>query len=274
MELQKLKNTATSEEVAACIREHGYAIIEELVPSSTMDQLAEELAPYVEKSPFGDTKETGHLTKRTGSLIARAPTARELITKPVILDTVKTLLSHASTFHLSLTELISLWPGSPEQFIHQDELAFDSFPFGPDYEVQISSLWALSDYTEEMGATRIVPGSHKLGAGVEFTLADTIPVEMKRGSIVLYSGKLYHGAGKNNSDRIRQAVNVDYAVGWLRQEENQYLSCPPEVARTLPEDLLRLMGYRCSSALGYVGDRFDPLGVVIDKYRNVRMSYE
>lgn len=272
MSLQKLKNSASAEDVAACIREHGYAIIEELAPASTMDRVAEELSPYIEKSPFGESDETGLLTKRTGSVIARSPAARELIMNATVLCAVKSLLSHATKFQLSLTEVISLWPGSKAQFIHQDELAFDGYPFGPDYEVQVSSLWALSDYTEEMGATRIVPGSHKLGAGAKFTVADTIPVEMERGSVVVYSGKVYHGSGDNKSDRVRQAVNIDYIVGWLRQEENQYLSCPPEIARTLSEDLLRLMGYDCCYALGHMGDRSHPLGAVLDSYRGTRIT--
>lgn len=272
MPLQKLKNTASSEDVAACIREHGYAIIEELAPAATMDRVADELSPYIESSPFGESAETGRLTRRTGSLIARSPTARELIMNPTVLGAVKGLLAHASKIQLSLTEVISLWPGSPAQFIHQDELAFDSFPFGPDYEVQVSSLWALTDYTEEMGATRIVPGSHKRGPGAEFTIADTLPAVMKRGSVMVYSGKVYHGSGENKSNQVRQAVNIDYIVGWLRQEENQYLSCPPEIARTLPEDLLRLMGYDCCYALGHTGDRRDPLGAILEKYRNARAN--
>lgn len=270
MQLQTLKNTASAEDVAACIREHGYAIIEEMVPPAAMDRVAEELAPYVDASPFGESEETGRLTRRTGSLVARSPTARELIMNPTVLGAVRSLLSHASKIQLSLTEVISLWPGSPAQFIHQDELAFDSFPFPPDYEVQVSTLWAMTEYTEEMGATRIVPGSHKLGAGAKLTVADSIPAEMKRGSVMVYSGKVYHGSGENKSNRVRQAVNVDYIVGWLRQEENQYLSCPKEIASTLPEDLLRLMGYDCCYALGHMGDRFDPLGAVLEKYRNVR----
>lgn len=273
MRLQRFPNTATIYEVAASVRNHGYAIIEELVSGAVMDQVEAELKPYLDAVPYGENASTGLLTRRTGALIARSPTARDLIMNELVLGAAADLLSHASSMHVSLTETIFLSPGSHAQFVHRDELAFDGYPFRNDYEVQISTLWAMSDYTEEMGATRIVPGSHRLASNVKFEEADTVAAEMPRGSVIIYSGKIYHGSGGNKSDRVRQAINIDYAAGWLRQEENQYLSCPLEIARTLPEDLLRLMGYQCASATGHVGDRLDPLSVVLEKYRNVRVTH-
>ena len=83
---------------------------------------------------------------------------------------------------------------------------------------------------------------------------------MSRGSVVIYSGSVYHGGGANQTEHERVGVNLTYCLGWLRQEENQYLACPPEIARTLPKDLQRLMGYaRGAYALGYVDDLRDPL---------------
>ena len=83
---------------------------------------------------------------------------------------------------------------------------------------------------------------------------------MPAGSVLFYTGSLYHGGGPNHSTGVRYGVNLTYAVSWLRQEENQYLSVPADVARTLPDPLLRLMGYaRGAYALGYVDDGRDPL---------------
>ena len=92
---------------------------------------------------------------------------------------------------------------------------------------------------------------------------DTEPAEMPRGSVLFYSGSVYHGGGANDSAATRVGLNITYDVAWLRQEENQYLSVPREVAETLPVDLLRLMGYdRGAYALGYIDDLRDPIEAV------------
>src|SRR6267142_1241559 len=99
--------------------------------------------------------------------------------------------------------------------------------------------------------------------------ADTEPAEMPAGSVLFYTGSLYHGAGANRSDGVRFGLNVTYSVSWLRQEENQYLSVLAELARTLPDDLLRLMGYsRGAYALGYVDDLRDPLDALRGVVKN------
>jgi len=112
-----------------------------------------------------------------------------------------------------------------------------------------------------MGATRIVVGSHRWEDDpdeVDFALSS--PAVMTKGSVLLYTGSVFHGGGANTTKTSRIGMNVGYSLGWLRQEENQYLACPPEIARTLPEGLLRLMGYqRGSNAIGYVDNMREPL---------------
>ncbi len=263
MLVHHLPCTAGADEAAASIRKHGYVIVDELVPQATMDRLEAELDPYLEKSAYGAIPGfDGPHTRRTGSLIARSPLVRELVMNDLVLGVVKKVLAHAQLVQLSLTEVIALSPGAQAQYIHRDELLFDAYPFDNSYEVYCNSLWAITDYTEEMGATRIVPGSHRLESDLQFAPEDTVAAEMPRGSVLIYSGKLYHGAGENKSDRVRKALDLGYAVGWVRQEENQYLSCPIEIARTLPEDLLRLMGYAGAHGYGGIGDRSDPLTAI------------
>ncbi|MFA5119920.1 phytanoyl-CoA dioxygenase family protein [Zavarzinia sp.] len=262
MKAVHLPSTATPEEVAAALREHGYCIVDNLVPEALMDRIDAEMGPYVRSSLYGDDGFVGKLTKRTGAMIARSPAARELIMNPTAIGTAGKFLEKATTFQLHLTQIISVFPGSKAQPIHRDQVAWDFFPFPKDYEVQCNILWAMTDYTEEMGATRVVPGSHLLDDR-EYTIEESIPAEMTRGSALFYTGKVYHGAGENKSDKIRQAINITYAVGWVRQEENQYLTTPIEIAKTLPEDLLKVMGYQMGCfAMGYVGDFEDPMTVL------------
>lgn len=109
----------------------------------------------------------------------------------------------------------------------------------------------------------MVPGSHGSADPGTFTPADSVAATMPRGSVVLYTGRTVHGGGANASGSWRTGLNVDYVLGWLRQEENQYLSVPREVAAELPEEVQRLMGYQLGAyALGYVDDLRDPIRVL------------
>jgi ectoine hydroxylase-related dioxygenase (phytanoyl-CoA dioxygenase family) len=176
---------------------------------------------------------------------------------------VGAILAKATSFQLHLTQVIGIEPGEPAQPIHRDQWAFDFFPFPSGYEVQCNTIWAMTDFTEANGATRIIPGSHRAADRLTFGEADTEPATMPAGSVLFYTGSLYHRAGANRSDAVRIGLNITYAVSWLRQEENQYLAVPLEVARTLPDELLRLIGYaRGAYALGYVDDMRDPLDVL------------
>jgi ectoine hydroxylase-related dioxygenase (phytanoyl-CoA dioxygenase family) len=109
----------------------------------------------------------------------------------------------------------------------------------------------------------VVPGSHLYEDKLELTHEACEAAEMPAGSVFVYTGAVYHGGGANRSGETRYGLNLTYARSWLRQEENQYLSAPLEVARTLPEELLKLIGYRRGAyALGYVDDVRDPLDAV------------
>ena len=261
--LQHLKPSAAPEDIAAALADDGAVIVDDVASTDLLDRFETEIAPYVEATRPGPDDFSGHNTRRTGALIARSPAAREMVMHPLVLGTCQQVLGHAASFQLHLTQVISIGPGEPAQPVHRDQWAYDFFTFPQGYEVQCNTIWALTDFTEENGATRVVPGSNHLEDKLRFTQADTVPAEMRRGSILFYTGAVYHGGGANRSDAVRTGVNITYNLSWLRQEENQYLAVPLEQARQLDVDLLRLMGYqRGAYALGYVGDLQDPIEVV------------
>ncbi len=263
MPIEHLPATADPEALADVLKRDGCVVIDRLANPAQLDQVREELAPYTATTNQGVDEFSGKETKRTGALIARSPTAREIIMNPTVRGTVKNVLAHATSYHLHLTQVIAIGPGETEQVIHRDQWAFDFFPFPNGYEVQCNTIWAMDDFTEENGATRVIPGSHHYEDRKEFTIADTVPAEMEKGSALLYTGALYHGGGPNRSTGVRRGLNITYAVSWLRQEENQYLSCSLETARELDDELLRLMGYaRGAYALGYIDDLRDPLQAI------------
>ena len=266
MDVPRLSSSASGSEVAAALGEVGCAIVERVASPDALARVVAELRTFVDATPFGPDDFSGRRTKRTGALIARSPAARELVMHPLVLDAVGGVLGHATSFHLHLTQLITVGPGEPAQPIHRDQWAFDFFPFPTGYEVQCNTIWAIDDFRAENGATRLVPGSHRAADKLAYGPDDTVPAEMPAGSILFYTGAAYHGAGANHAPTVRRGLNITYAVSWLRQEENQYLAVPREIARTLPEPLLRVMGYaRGAYALGYVGDLRDPLDVLFER---------
>ena len=263
--LQHLPPTATPDDVVAALKADGACIVDNLASNELMDRVAEEMEPHVDLTPPGRDDFVGRLTRRTGSMIPRSPASRELIMDPVVLGAAEKLLEKATTYQLHLTQVISVFPGETVQPLHRDELAWDFFEFPADYDVQCNTIWAMTDFTLENGATRVVPGSHLMPGKLTFEEAECDRAVMSRGSCFFYTGKVYHGAGANLTGEVRQGINITYAVGWVRQEENQYLSTPIEVARTLDDDLLSVMGYRLGAiAMGYVRDFEDPMVVIRD----------
>jgi len=263
MAIEHLSPTVGGEKIAELLERDGACIVDNLVDAQVLAKLRTELAPYLEATATGTDGFSGRRTRRTGGLVARSATAREIVQHPLVLDATKALLTGATSFHLHLTQVIAIGPDEPAQMIHRDQWAFDFFPFPKGYEVQCNTIWALTEFTEKNGATRVIPGSHRYDDGLKFQESDTEPAEMSAGSVLFYTGAIYHGGGANRSVATRIGVNITYARSWLRQEENQYLSVPHEIARELPEPLLRLLGYaRGAYALGYVDDLRDPLDVL------------
>jgi ectoine hydroxylase-related dioxygenase (phytanoyl-CoA dioxygenase family) len=260
MAIEHLSPTTSAEKVAEILGRDGACIVDGLADPALLARLKTELVPWIEATAPGTDSFSGRRTRRTGGLVARSEAAREIVQNPLVLDTTKELLTGATSFHVHLTQVIAIGAGEPAQMIHRDQWAFDMFPFPNGYEVQCNTIWALTDFTERNGATRVIPGSHRYDDKLRFEAKDTEPAEMSAGSVLFYTGAIYHGGGANNSDATRMGINITYARSWLRQEENQYLSVPHDVARTLPDSLLRLIGYaRGAYALGYVDDVRDPL---------------
>jgi ectoine hydroxylase-related dioxygenase (phytanoyl-CoA dioxygenase family) len=257
----RLPADATPDEVERALRAAGCVVVERLVSDELLDRIAAELAPFIADTQTGADEFAGRSTRRTGALLARSPAFRELAAHETVIGALDRILGdHATSYQLHLTQVIDIGPGELAQYLHRDQWAFDFFPFPKGYEVECHTMWALSDFTAANGATRVIPGSHTWEDRLRPDPSETVPAEMSRGSVLLYVGSLYHGGGANTTDCSRAGINVGYTLSWLRQEENQYLACPPEVARELTPELARLAGYqRGAYALGYFGDLRDPM---------------
>lgn len=242
MPVTTLKNTATVEQALAAIDRDGCVIIENLAPTPLMDEVDHDLDPYFGRTPNGEGYFVGYQTKRMGALVAKSRGCRELILQPTVLGVMDALLlPMCSAYHLNLTQAIRICPGEVAQIFHNDD---ELFPFAEKRgQWMVNALWAADDFTIENGATRVVPGSHREPVDREPPEDRICHAVMPRGSVLLYVGSLLHSGGANRSGRPRTAITMSYALGWLRQAENQYLAVPPQLARTLPERLQSLAGY-------------------------------
>ena len=266
---------ASAEDVSTALRDHGAVIIERLLDAAQCDQLAAELQPWMDATPLGADDFSGVTTRRTGALLTRCPSSADLVAHPLVLDVVdRTLWPKKTTFQLHLTQSIAIGPGGPAQMLHRDHWCFDFFPFPRDVDVEVSTIWALTDFTEESGATRVVPDSHRTPDDRKYTFDESVPAEMPRGSVVVYLGSTVHGGGANRSDDVRIGINVDYVLGWLRQEENQYLSYSLDEVRAMPERLQRLVGYEPGAyALGYIDGGRSPMTLLSDSPESGTQSF-
>ena len=249
--LQHLPADAAAETIAELLDTDGALILDQVAPPAQVAAVMAEIGPYIEATAPGRDAFSGFSTTRTGALAARSARCRELILHPAILAACdKFLLRACDRYQLHLTQVIRIRPGQPAQPLHRDRLAWGGFLHG--VEPQLNTIWAMTEFTQENGATRVVRGSPTWAEGRRAEPQEVGYAEMSPGSVLVYSGSVLHAGGENRSAGDRIGVNLTYALGWLRQEENQYLSCPPQIARSLDPQLQALLGYRMGSyALGY-----------------------
>ena len=249
--LTTLPATADTADILPIIEKDGAVILKDMLTPAGVDQVLSETEPYIDATRNGQDPFVGLLTTRTGALVARSPVCCDLVTSPSVLRAARTFLApYCSRIQLHLGQIIRIRPGQPKQAIHRDRWAWGTYLKG--IEPQFNTMWALTDFTRENGATRVVPGSMDWPDGRRADKDEMTQAEMTRGSVLLYTGSVFHAAGANQSASDRIGMNITYSLAWLRQEENQYLSCPPEIAKTLSVELQDLLGYTLGSyALGY-----------------------
>jgi ectoine hydroxylase-related dioxygenase (phytanoyl-CoA dioxygenase family) len=243
---------APLEALAAALDAEGVAIIRNVLDAQQLAALEAQLRPHVDHSATGLDEFSGQRSTRTGALVARSAACRELVIDPRVMALcAHVLLPFCERFQVNVTQLIRLMPGQKSQVLHRDRGLW-----GPHLpariEPQLGTMWALTDFTATNGATRVVPGSHHWDAERHWQPHEVLFASMPAGSVLLYTGSAIHGAGANISRGERLGINITYCLGWLRQEENQYLSCPPDIARGLAPQLQEVLGYTMGGyAIGY-----------------------
>ncbi|MEM7252062.1 MAG: phytanoyl-CoA dioxygenase family protein [Pseudomonadota bacterium] len=256
-ELNPLPSSVAAKKVVEQLRTQGCAIIESAIDPTQLDGVRRDFHDRLSAAHTGHEDFAGHRTIRIGGLLAKSTHVQALLLHPVVIAAVDTvLLPHCVRYRLHYSGLIQLEPGERAQVLHRDT---GIFPIAnPAPPLTVATMWAMSDFTIENGATQLVPGSHLWADDRQPKRGEVVSAEMRAGSVLIYVGNLLHGGGENNSQDSRCGLALHYALGWLRQEENQYLSVPRPVAETLPVAVQELLGYALGGPnLGFA-DRIDP----------------
>ncbi len=248
-------------DLADALDEAGCCVVENAVAPEVMLSIADELGTFMNRASVGASDFEGHRTRRLGAPLPRSATFRSIALHPAVVLAGDHVLGHASSWRFSAAEFIEIGPGEIGQRIHRDQWKYDMVDF--DVEVELNGMWAITDFTEANGATRVAPGSHRWGNREKADRSETVAAEMSQGSLLLYTGSVYHGGGDNTSETWRSGLSLQHGVGWLTQSTNQFLECPPAEVQSWPDDLLRFVGYaKAGNGLGYWRDSEDPLSAV------------
>jgi ectoine hydroxylase-related dioxygenase (phytanoyl-CoA dioxygenase family) len=248
-DLPTILDVTDADEIAVRLERDGYAVIPGLLGLEAVAAARAELDPLLDTAEWG-TGFDGTRTKRAWAPLAVTRRLDQAALAPVVLDSVERVIGPGTQFGISCA--IQVHPGQQAQVLHYDQ---GIYPLPRDRDVMITTLWALDDFTAANGATRFVPGSHLRPAGKP-DADETIPAEMPAGSVLLFVGRLYHGAGANTTSRPRLGVVIDYVQPWLRPCEAHTLSASHEQVRQLPQRLQELLGFNQPTPyLGFVNGR-------------------
>lgn len=240
-------------DVAGCLVVTGAAEVTE------RDAVKQELAADMSAAKVVDKDDPDQFypgrTRRTSALVARSSTVGDWVIHPCSMSLCDRFLLPNSEFgyQLHVSAALEVGPGSRQQILHREDDSFTFFP-QPRPNLIVASMWAVTDFTADNGGTLIVPGSHRWAAGRQATPSEVRSAEMPAGSILYWLGSTLHGAGANITQDWRYGVILTYSLGWLRQEENQYLDVPPDVAAKLPQKVRDVIGYKMHRALGFAND--------------------
>jgi ectoine hydroxylase-related dioxygenase (phytanoyl-CoA dioxygenase family) len=226
----------------ARLEHDGYTILERIIDPSLLDAIAGELARLERDLSIKPGKNIfeGLRTTRIYNLLARGKVFEAIPEHPSVLPIVDRVLDPGCL--ISSLSSIAIGPGEDAQPLHADD-QYIPLP-RPHVPIVCNTIWALTDFTSDNGATRLVPGSHVSEGIPELGRAyDTVAAEMPRGSVLVYNGSLWHGGGANRTGDRRLGVAMNYCAGWVRQQENQQLGIPIEIARGFSPRLRKLAGF-------------------------------
>lgn len=239
------------------LEERGFAVIPNWLDEERVTKLREDLRREV--NPIRELMPPENKTVRAHNLLGKTRCVDDLVCDPRLVAIVQGVLG--PHIQVSVVVMFDLLPGASAQGLHQDDGLWPIPRPHPPFVV--NSVIAVDEFTKENGATVLVPESHKWHDQKvrQPPDVDTIQLEMKPGTMLIWSGALWHGGGANRTNESRLAVDINFNLSYLRQQENQYIGVPREELPKMPEQLRRLIGYQHGMSIAGAGmvDLRDPL---------------
>lgn len=250
------------------IIDNGFTLIESLLSDADITKIKEALAPWLQGRHMGRNDFEGFKTERVYALLAKDRVFAKIVEHPQVLPILDGMLH--SDYLLSSILAINCHPGETVQNFHRDNIG----GVGADTTKihGISTIWNFDEFTDNNGATEIIPGSHLWTD--EFPRENdsrSVKVIVPKGSVIIFSGSLFHRGGANNSEQMRLAITPQYCQPWLRQLETMVLAVPPDKASMHSERIQQLLGYSVN-APGFMGhvDGLHPRRLIDSSYKGRR----
>ncbi len=260
--------TQDLDEAKRQLAEYGFARIPDALPPDELEEArrrieaqaaGEDACGHAFRDGGGELPASVDAIGKTGpnqriwNLINKGEIFRTIVMKEMAQVLIKHVLSDArlgdDVLLSSFTANIAGRGGAPMQ-VHSDQ---GYMPTGTAYPVVANIMWMLTDFTEDNGATRIVPGSHKRESpdrGVD--QAETVAAVGPAGTAMVFDGRLWHGTGANTTDEPRIGILSYFCRPFIRQQENFTMSLAPEVVEQCSPELLGLLGFKTWATLGMV----------------------
>ena len=255
-----LSNKDSLEAKASALQQAGCMVIQDVADTTQRNNLVAELQTHMDnaKVRVDDDPDEFYpgLTQRVSGLVTRSETVRALMLHKEATSMCDHFLLPNSEFgyQLHVSAALNIGPGARAQVLHREEDSFTYFA-EPRPNIILATMWAISDFRADNGATLVVPGSHTWPADRTPEPDEITSAEMPAGSLFFWLGGTLHGGGANTSSDWRYGVILTYSLGWVRQEENQYLNVPKHVLDTLTSEQKRIAGFDMYRALGFYDPR-------------------
>jgi len=255
----------------------GYIIISDVLPPSVVSDLRSIIHSI--PTPFGRNNFEGTKTVRIQALPAKHEIFDYIATHPRVINLMDRLLLPNYLLHTYST--IELHPGETSQPWHTDASQFriprdPSLNAIPHTHISANSMFAIDDFTEENGGTRIFPGSHLWPQGrlPDLEKDRWVACDMKAGGLMVWVGGLWHAGGANRSAGKRLGVLAHYCQPHLRPQENYALSIDPSEISKMSPRMRSLVGFSVAAPqFGHV-DGVHPLRYITKHMDGGRLQYQ